>query len=464
MEEVMKIIRKAAALGIAATMAVTALAGCGTSSSSSSSASGGGSSVAAEDLKSDGKVLNIYCWNTEFQVRLESFYPDYEIVDKTTGKIGDVTVKFHITANENNAYQDNLDSTLLNDASANADDKIDIFLVEADYALKYVDTDYTLDVKKLGITDADLSDQYQYTKDVTTDANGVLKGVSWQACPGVLIYNKAIAKDVLGSDNPDEVQKAVSDWDTFDKTAATMKSSGYYMLAGYDDAYRVYSNNVSSKWVVDGKINIDDRLLEWVEQTKEYTDKGYNKKTVLWDPDWSANFATGQDVFSYFGPAWFVDYTLAQKDENDNYTNADTWAVCSGPEGYFWGGTWICASAGTDNADLVKDIILEMTCNADNMKGIVTKYNDFVNNEPAMDEMAEDTSYKSDFLGINPIPIFKGLVDKIELKYLTTYDQGCNEEFQEAMRDYFNGNSTYDEALAKFKEDILVKYPNLEMD
>jgi len=38
--------------------------------------------------------------------------------------------------------------------------------------LKYVDTDYTMPVKDLGITDADLANQYQYTKDqVVIDYN-----------------------------------------------------------------------------------------------------------------------------------------------------------------------------------------------------------------------------------------------------------------------------------------------------
>lgn len=41
-----------------------------------------------------------------------------------------------------------------------------IFLLEADYALKYVgaDVDVTVPLSELGITEDDLSDQYQYTK------------------------------------------------------------------------------------------------------------------------------------------------------------------------------------------------------------------------------------------------------------------------------------------------------------
>ena len=42
----------------------------------------------------------------------------------------------------------------------------------------------------------------------------------------------------------------------FDNVAAQMHDAGYYMLSGYDDSYRAFSNNVSGKWVQDGKIVI----------------------------------------------------------------------------------------------------------------------------------------------------------------------------------------------------------------
>ena len=174
---------------LCATMLAGMLAGCGgkttDSTTGDTTSSADPVTEAAEQAADEGKVLNIYCWNEEFKSRITAHYPGYEEVDATHGKIGDVDVVWNITPNDDNAYQNNLDQTLLNQESAAADDKIDLFLVEADYALKYVDTDYTMPIKDLGITDEDLSKQYQYTKDIVTDSNGVLKGVSWQGCPGI---------------------------------------------------------------------------------------------------------------------------------------------------------------------------------------------------------------------------------------------------------------------------------------
>ena len=103
-----------------------------------------------------------------------------------------------VTPNENNAYQNALDAALLKQNDVPADEKIDIFLIEADYALKYVDSDYTLDVvNDIGLSKDALADQYQYTKDIVTDSKGVQKGTTWQATPGLFAYRRSIAKDVL---------------------------------------------------------------------------------------------------------------------------------------------------------------------------------------------------------------------------------------------------------------------------
>ena len=219
-----------------------ALTACGGSSSTSTAASSTASSAAASEAPAaGGKTLNIWCWNDEFQSRFNDYYPEVTEIaaDKSTTTLKDGTiVKWTINPNDNNNYQNKLDEGLLNQESAADDDKIDIFLVEADYALKYVDSDYTLDVKAdIGLTDADLAQQYQYTKDIVS-VDGSQRGTTWQATPGLFAYRRSIAKDVLGTDDPTEVQSYLSDWDKFNDVAAQAYAKGYKMLSGYDDSYR----------------------------------------------------------------------------------------------------------------------------------------------------------------------------------------------------------------------------------
>lgn len=413
----------------------------------------------------EGKVLNIHCWNTEFQDRFEYF--------KKSGKLPeDVTVNFIITPNENNAYQNALDQALLNQESAAADEKVDIFLVEADYALKYVNTDYTLDVKNdIGLTDEDLAGQYQYTKEIVTDTNGIQKGVTWQATPGLFAYRRSIAKDVIGTDDPDKVQEALADWDKFNSVAKTASEKGYKMLSGYDDSYRTFSNNTSAPWVdADNKIVIDENLMKWVDQTKSFTENEYNNKTALWAPEWSADQGPEGKVFGFFYSTWGINFTLLGNslatpvseggvEEVGNGVYGD-YAVCYGPQNYYWGGTWICGAAGTDNVSLVKDIMYTMSCDPEVLKQITIDTQDYTNTVSGMDELAKD--FSSDFLGgQNHIALFSEAAPKIDMSNISAYDQGLNEEFQKAFKDYFDGNVDKDTALENFYTAAMEKYPNL---
>ena len=416
----------------------------------------------------EGKVLNIWCWNTEFQSRVKDFYPGYVHDDASgTGKIGDITVNWIITPNEGNAYQNALDAALLEQANATDDDKIDLFLIEADYALKYTASDYTMDVKDLGLTDADMAQQYQYTKDIVT-ADGKIKGSTWQATPGLFAYRRSIAKEVLGTDDPNVVQEKLADWDKFNAVAADMKAAGYTMLSGYDDSYRTFSNNVSGPWVQDGKVVVDDNLMAWVDQTKMFTDAGYNNKTSLWAPEWSADQGPKGKTFGFFYSTWGINFTLL----DNSLADADAakepgngifgdWAVCYGPEPYYWGGTWLCAATGTDNPSAVKDIMLKLTCDKEIMKNITEVTQDYTNNMEAMNELA-NSDFQSAFLGgQNHIALFAEAAPKIDMSNISSYDQGCNEEFQGAFKDYFDGNASKEDALNNFYTNIVIKYPEL---
>lgn len=426
------------------------------------------------DRVSDGgKVYNIYCWNDEFQSRFRAYFPDYK---KTLENGDDVlvdgtVVKWTIVDNKDNKYQNALDEALKNQTTVDADERIDLFLVEADYALKYVDSDYTLDVKKeVGLEDEDLNQQYAYTQTIVTDADGNMKGTSWQATPGLFAYRRDIAIEVLGTDDPVEVQKKLSDWTKFEEVAKLMKDKGYTMLSGYDDAYRVFSNNMTGKWVnANEQIVIDPAITQWITQTKNFTDKGYNNKTSLWDDTWAADQGPSGKTFGFFYSTWGINFTLEGYSLEDataahevgNGTFGE-WAVTEGPASFYWGGTWICGAANTDNVSLTRRIMYHLTCNEKIMKQITLDTQDYTNNKKAMNEIANDPDFGSAFLGgQNHIKLFTTAAEKIDMSNITYYDQGLNESLQTAMKDYFAGTITLDQAWNNFYTLIKEKYPSL---
>lgn len=411
---------------------------------------------AAKSKNAEGKVLNIYCWNDEFSQRFKDYYEA-----KNPAALEGVKVNWIITPNQDNAYQDKLDEALAKQATAKADDKVDIFLVEADYAKKYTKKGIALDVQKdVGLTKKDMANQFKYTQDIVTGDDGKIRGISWQACPAAVIYRRSIAKAVLGTDDPAAVQAKISDWDKFNKVAADAKAKGYFMVSGFDDTYRVFDDNRKSAWTKGNKIVVDPQIKAWIEQTKEYTEKGYNNKTSLWDSEWSNGMMADGKVFAYFGPNWLINFCM-----HDGEAGSATgdWAIAEGPQGYSWGGTWICAAEGTDNISLIKDIMYTLTCDAATMKELSIKTLDFANNSVAMGELANDASFKAAFLGgQNPYGVMLKNAATINKAVLGIYDQQMTEAIQGAMKDYFTGKVTLDEAWDNFYTTVIEKAPSLK--
>ncbi len=466
--------KKLTALFLSLVLITGTMVGCGDSKPTPASTPEKSSSEITTPATKEGKVLNVYCWNDEFQRRLTEFYPDY---NDETKKIGDVSVNWMLTPSDNNAYQNALDQALLAQSSASEDNKVDLFLIEADYALKYTDAkaNVAMDVKSIGLTDEDMAQQLKYTKEIVTDATGIQRGVSWQGCPGVFIYRRSIAKDVLGTDDPATVQAAVANWDKFDATAADMSKKGYKMLAGFDDSYRTFSNNVSAPWVNDKlEIVVDANIMKWADQTKTYTQKGYNNPVNLWDGDvWAKNMGSAGKAFGYFGPAWFIDFVMAGNSMDKALTDGGKaeagngafgdYAACAGPQSYFWGGTWMCAANGSDNVSLIADIMKVMTCSEETATNLTKSCNEFANNIKAMEATAK-SDFASSFLGgQNVIGAMLESAKNIDMSKISPYDQGLNEGFQTAFHDYFNGTVTKEKALENFYNAAKVKYPDLKI-
>ena len=440
-----------------AAIAAGALSGCGKSSDSGSGNGG-----------EEGKVINIYSWNDEFRERVEAVYPEVKETssDGTVTTLNDGTeIHWIINPNQDGVYQQKLDEALMKQADAAADDKVDIFLSETDYVNKYTDkdADAAMPLADLGIDpEKDLADQYDFTKVTASDVDGVQRGSTWQCCPGLLVYRRDIAKEVFGTDDPEEIGKKVADWDTVKATAAELKAKGYYTFSSYADTFRLYGNSISESWVSPGEttIKVDQKIMDWVSDSKEWLDAEYLDKNVKgqWNDDWNKAMGSTSKVFAFLFPAWGIDFTL-----KPNWDGEDgAWAVTNPPQEYNWGGSYVHACTGTDNTEHVKDIILAVTADKDNLLKISKDYSDFTNTTSGMKEAAEDDTFASEFLGgQNAFKYFAPVAESIEIAPLSAYDQGCVELIQNSFSDYLQGTIDYDKAKKNFETAIIERYPDI---
>ncbi len=427
-----------------------------TTTTTAAPADNGSTEAAPAATADEGTKFNIYAWNEEFKGFFEKYMPGY---DDSTKTLNGVAVNWIINPSDDGVYQDKLDQALQAQASAAADDKVDMFLAEADYILKYTDSDYTMDISTLGLSQVDT--EYNYTVQAASDSNGKIKGVSFQCCPSALIYRRSIAKEVIGSDDPADVQAALSSWDKYDEVAAKAKDLGYYMHASFAETYRVFSNNATNAWVNNGELAIPAVVDQWTEQAKSYYDKGYILSDLpgVWDDGKTAQMFADGKTMCFFGPAWYFNFCMGNAQDPDKGCYGD-WAICQGPQAHFWGGTWILAATGTDNPTLVAEVMKAFTENEEVCTNLVKNEGQFSNNKTVNAKFATDPDFGNAFLGgQNDVALFSEMTDNIKWENATIYDQLCNEGYQNYIKQYINGEVDKATALANFYGYINEKYP-----
>ena len=406
-----------------------------------------GIASAAVAEEAAGKPFIIYAWNEEFKGFFEAYVQDALIAEG-------YAPEFVINPSDNGVYQQKLDEALLGDA------QVDMFLAEADYIQKYADSEYTQDITKIGVTD--FSNAYEYTVKAASDANGVVKGVSFQCCPSALIYRRSIAKDVLGTDDPAEVQALLDSWEKFEAVAADAKAKGYYMTASFAETYRPFSNNCTSAWVdEENNLVFDDQINAWIAQTEKFIAAEETLTAGIWDQEKNDQMFAEGKTMCFFGPAWYFNFCMGNAQDAEKGCSGD-WAICEGPAAHFWGGTWLMMPAGTQNAEIVADVMNTFINNEEVCSALVANEAQFSNNKAVNAKFAADESYGSAFLGgQNDVAVFAGMTDNIKWENHTIYDQLLNEGLQTYMQEYFKGTVDKDTALANFYKHVNEKYPDI---
>ena len=381
-----------------------------------------------------------------------------------------------IVATTDNGYQNALDAALANDEVP------DIYCAEAAFILKYAQGDaceYAAAYEDLGIdvaAETEAAAIAPYTIEIgTRPSDGKLVGLGYQATGGAFIYRRSIAADVFGSDDPAVVAEAIGagtqSWDKFFEAAAALKEKGYAIVSGDGDIWHAIENSSDSGWIVDGKLNIDPKREAFLDLSKELKDNGYHNDTQDWTEAWYADMqGIGEKpVFGFYGPAWLINYVMAG---NSGDTYGD-WGVCPSNVGFFWGGTWVLAGKnvpGTDKAEAVADIIRWITLDASE-DGL--QYG-WANGTWSGEQGTKDTvasgvvmdksNGELDFLGgQNMFEAFVPANEYANGSNLTQYDEGINNYWRDAVRQYTAGELSREDAIAAFMQNVADNF-DVEVD
>ena len=406
--------------------------------------------------KEEGDVIAVCSFTNELEQMLDLYKATHP----------DVKVKFTLVPTD--VYASKLKNAI---QSGNAPD---VFAIEEAFVRSFVEEpgvmadleDLKPDLEEMEILD--------YTLDVGTDFDGNLRAVSWQAAPGAMFYRRSLAKEYLGTDDPQKVQEYFQDMGKFMETAEIIKEKSQgncYTVCSPDDLSYIFMSKRETGWVQDEQVVVDDKILEFADFYKTMNDKGYAAQQAPWSEGWFAGMSgqlkdvkgNPKEIFCYFFPAWGLFNTLmpnAASADGVQDTSGD-WGVIQGPSSYYWGGTWLGVNEDSDNKEAAKEMVRYFTTDGEFLKQWIEETNDYVASQKVMDSVTSGVS--NDFLGgQNPYEVFLADAKSINGKLITSYDQEMNKIFGNEKENYREGKLTIDE----MKENIIKKakrmFPDLK--
>ena len=413
----------------------------------------------------DGKtVLNVWAFTDEVPGMIDKYmelHPDFA---------KKYEVKTTIIATTEGQYQPALDQAL----SAGGDDAPDLYCAESAFVLKYTQGDaakYAAPYESLGIdVDAKIkeADIAQYSVDMGTNNDNKVVGLGYQATGGAFIYRRSIAKDVFGTDDPDQISAAIGggsqSWDKFWEAAEQLKAKGYGIVSGDGDLWHAVENSSDQAWIVDGTLTIDPKREQFLDYSKMLKDNGWHNDTQDWQDAWFADMKGEGDkgIFGFFGPAWLINYTLGDNCGGKAVgegTYGD-WAVCDSPIGFCWGGTWLLASQSSPNKEALGEIIewITLDCSENGLQYMWANgtYNDSGTKDcVASGTVMAKSNGELEFLGgQNMFDVFTKANQYANGKNKTQYDETINTYWRDQVRQYTAGNKSREDAIKDFKQQV----------
>jgi ABC-type glycerol-3-phosphate transport system substrate-binding protein len=346
----------------------------------------------------------------------------------------------------------------------NSGDDVDLFVAEAGWILNYINDDtMSSPLSDLGISKDDYKDAYQYTVEIGTDNNGVLKAASWQAAAGCFAYNADIAKEQLGVETPEDMQAKISDWAGFEATAKELKEKTdgkVKMCATIGGLWQAFSTAKNAPWV-EGTTIKTDVAKEFTDMVKGYVDNGYvNPDVQQWTTDWT-NVGLNGETLGYFYSTWCLGEG-AQLEQNGG--NAGNWRIVLGPQAFFWGGSWLCVSPNCNTATEASKFVKYFTSDAASMEKYALYSGDFVNNKVAMEKIVADGSNSNALLGgQDQFSVLVDVASGIKMSdSISKYDQNLKDSFLNVLKE--NINEDTDTILSKFTAQATADNPDLSAE
>lgn len=438
--------KKLLCISLCLMMALSVMAGCGTPAPANSTAasSTATSSTAAESTATEAPAPESL--SGEFT---HWTYTDMTVFEADEFMKAYPEIKVDLQVFGGDEYENKIRSALASGGSAMPDS----FDLEEGYVGKYIDIDQIADLGPLGVNNI-VGNIYPYLMAMGTDSNGVIKGIANNIAPVAFWYNRAAAKEWLGTDDADEIGSMLSSWDKIFEVAQKVKddSNGTVWLWGsMGEVPKLMSPSMPSFIDANEKFVFDDKWLEMTHVMRKFWDEKLEGNLNSWSGEWASAWNDGTLIIRVM-PSW----DFFSSDENKAAGNI---GVAKPPSSAFEGATIRLISNDSAKKELAYAFI-EYGVSSEFQKANLDINNQVPCNLEVIDELRDNYSSPT-FGGQNIMKTYDEIAQGIPANTYNKYSRELINKFGKACSDGIKEGRSDEEIVENFKAVVRDMFPEL---
>ncbi|MFA9379749.1 MAG: ABC transporter substrate-binding protein [Acetanaerobacterium sp.] len=434
------------ALAISTILTLSVFSGCAQTPSNtdpdSPSSAGGGDQAAA-----GAHSINIWCWD-----KSDAAVEMHRQFKEETG------IEVQITAVESKDVTQKLQTTL-----ASGGQMPDIAWLEATYRGKLLSLNIWEDITK-DPYNFDKSNVLDYLVPLETSEDGRYVGPE---CPSVagMAYKRELTKEYFGTDDPQELEAMMSDWDSFiqaGKEVATKSEGKVFMLSSLGAAGNMLKGQSTEPFIDGDKLNLETSMKPILERLIQIKQAGMVDVLDFDSPEEGASYAGDEHIF-YPCANWSVKFTIKGNDKD----STGRWGFMLPPGGPFpWGGTVMGVPQKAANKE---DAVNYIKFFFGSEEGAALQRDNKGNFSPYKPVYDDDTFYSGPDDYFAGQDVLKAIGQEVlpnitSVRLPSKYDQDINDVYNLAIKSInaaTDGNITADDLIAKMNDDLVNKQPNI---
>lgn len=310
----------------------------------------------------------------------------------------------------------------------------------------------------------DLNTQLDFMQGLFKNDKGEILSMSTGNCIMGMTFNRNIAKQYFGTDDPEQVRnmfKSIDDYMAKGKELADKSGATVFLFNSVDHVVRLSLASNNDSFVKDGKLNIDKSYGDAFKLVQQaVADKSVSLQQV-WSAPWAAEVQSDTNMF-YVCPTWWLG-DIKRNDPDAEGKNK--YGLISMPDNCVstWGGTFYFINAASEpSAKRAAYEWMNWAC------ATVEGSKNWVENNgqltlcKALYEVDSVFATPDKWFADQPVgQVFREISQTdVPLRQGTIYDSAISNAANQALLNLMQGG-TAEAALAEMKAAVLALYPEL---